>query len=78
MIVVEGERMRDRLEAILPTRSDRAISADEAAIWLNAPADHVRRALRILQNFRAVEMRMDKRRTGPRSNTTRMLWWAVR
>lgn len=75
MIIVEGERLRDRLERVLPDREDFAQSPAELAIWLSSTPDQVLSACRALQRFRAAQMWLDRKKTGPRSNTTRTMWW---
>jgi len=77
MILVEGERLRDRLENVPPGREEFARSTDELAIWLSSTPDQVLSACRALQRFGAAKMRLARCRTGPRSNTTRTMWWGV-
>jgi hypothetical protein len=75
MIVMEGDRLRDRLEMVLPDREEFAQPPSELAIWLNSTPDSVLSACRALQRFGAAQMKLGKQRTGPRSNTTRTTWW---
>jgi hypothetical protein len=75
MIVTEGERLRDKIEEILPDREDFARSAEEIAIWAGCTADQAQRACRSLQRFKAVGMKLEWKRTAKKTNTSRSMWW---
>lgn len=73
--MIVHERLRDRVEEILPTREDFTLSATELAIWLSCTQEQAQKACRALQRFGAVGIKLQKRRTEKRTNTTRTMWW---
>jgi predicted transcriptional regulator len=74
-MIVTHERLRDRVEAILPDREDFARSTWDLAIWLGATQDQIESALMSLKRFGAVQRKLQTVKTGRASNTTRWVWW---
>jgi hypothetical protein len=76
-MIIGNERLRDRLELVLPGKEEFARSIAELAIWLGSTEDSVSSACRSLQRFKAAQMKLERVKTGPRSNTTRTMWWGM-
>jgi len=75
-MILDHERLRDRIEQILPDREDFALSATELAIWTGSSQELAQKACRALQRFGAVGMKLQSRRTNHKGHTTtRTTWW---
>ncbi len=75
-MILDHERLRDRIEQILPEREDFALSATELAIWTGSSQESAQKACRALQRFGAVGMKLHSIKTNPKGHvTTRTIWW---
>jgi hypothetical protein len=76
--VMMSERLRDRVEAILPTRKEFARSSEEIGIWLGTPADTAAKACTALKRFGAVDFYIDFKKIGNgKQVVSRKMWWGV-
>ena len=75
MILIH-ERLRDRLEAVLPTTKDFACSLEELAIWLNCSVDEVRYACISLRKWKVADYYMEPVKSGRGNHVAvRKKWW---
>jgi hypothetical protein len=75
MILIH-ERLRDRLEAVLPTTKEFACSLEELAFWLNCSIDEVRYACLALRKWGVADYHMEPMTYGRGNHVVfRKMWW---
>jgi siroheme synthase (precorrin-2 oxidase/ferrochelatase) len=70
------DRVRDRIEGVLPASEDRAISAQELSFWLGCRTDTINKACMALRRFGAADFRMEKKKHKTGQISKRKMWWA--
>ena len=73
-MIVTYERLRDRVEAVLPDNEEFARSTWDLAIWLGATQTQIEDALKALLKFKAVRRKQDAIITES-GCILRWMWW---